>query len=211
MALRAEGEENSQRKGLTPVEAVKLGKLLEPLERSDAKQRQQEHGNRAPGKGNTLENFTEVLSPTRALDHVATAVGMSRPTYAKAKEIVDAAEESPELYADLVLKLHETGKVDGIHKKMTARKKQAALTEIARQGAVQPVVDNVTLLLGNFQDVMSRLPAASVDVIITDPPYLGEYVDLYGDLAEQAKRVLKPGGSMLVMTGQFHLPEVIAH
>ncbi len=40
LALRAEGDENAQRKDLTPNEAVKLGEALEPLEREAAKKRQ---------------------------------------------------------------------------------------------------------------------------------------------------------------------------
>lgn len=47
-----------------------------------------------------------------------------------------------------------------------------------------------------------------VDCIITDPPYPKEYLPLYKDLAEQAIKVLKPGGSMFVMVGQSYLPEL---
>lgn len=49
----------------------------------------------------------------------------------------------------------------------------------------------------------------SVDVIITDPPYPKAYVSLFGDLGALAARVLKPGGSLIVMTGQSYLPEYI--
>jgi len=45
-------------------------------------------------------------------------------------------------------------------------------------------------------------------VIITDPPYPREFLPLYGMLAEQAKRLLKPGGSVLAMAGQSYLPEI---
>ncbi len=53
------------------------------------------------------------------------------------------------------------------------------------------------------------LDADSVDVIITDPPYGREYLPAFSQLATLAARVLKPGGSLLVMSGQFHLPEVM--
>lgn len=62
-------------------------------------------------------------------------------------------------------------------------------------------------------DIRNRIPEIedeSVDFIITDPPYPKEYVPLYGDLSSLAARVLKPGGSLIVMTGQSYLPEVIA-
>lgn len=50
----------------------------------------------------------------------------------------------------------------------------------------------------------------SVDIIITDPPYPQEFVPLYEDLAAFAARVLKPGGSCIVMIGQSYLPEIVA-
>jgi site-specific DNA-methyltransferase (adenine-specific) len=49
----------------------------------------------------------------------------------------------------------------------------------------------------------------SVDFIITDPPYPREYIPLYGELSKVAARVLKPGGSLIVMVGQSYLPEVM--
>jgi site-specific DNA-methyltransferase (adenine-specific) len=48
-----------------------------------------------------------------------------------------------------------------------------------------------------------------VDAIVTDPPYPEEYLDTYDDLARLGAYALKPGGSLLVMVGQAHLPEVI--
>jgi hypothetical protein len=49
----------------------------------------------------------------------------------------------------------------------------------------------------------------SVDVIITDPPYPKDYVGLFDDLGKIAARVLKPGGSLIAMTGQYYLPQYI--
>lgn len=90
LALRAEGEENAQRKDLTPNEAVKLGNLLEPLEREAARRR------RTANLPAQTENFSiREESEGRAIDHVAAAVGMSRPTYEKARKVVQAAEEKP--------------------------------------------------------------------------------------------------------------------
>jgi site-specific DNA-methyltransferase (adenine-specific) len=49
----------------------------------------------------------------------------------------------------------------------------------------------------------------SVDCIITDPPYLVEYLPVYSALAASAARVLKSGGSCFVLAGHYHLPEVL--
>jgi hypothetical protein len=49
----------------------------------------------------------------------------------------------------------------------------------------------------------------SIDHFVTDPPYPAEYLDLYKDLSIFAADKLKPGGSLIVMCGQSHLPTVI--
>lgn len=52
-------------------------------------------------------------------------------------------------------------------------------------------------------------PAASVDVICTDPPYPKEFLPTFGDLAKVARHILKPGGLLVCMSGQSWLPEVL--
>jgi len=54
------------------------------------------------------------------------------------------------------------------------------------------------------------VPDESVDFIVTDPPYPQEFVPLYEELAIFASRVLKPGGSCIVMIGQSYLPDIVA-
>jgi 16S rRNA G966 N2-methylase RsmD len=66
------------------------------------------------------------------------------------------------------------------------------------------------LRLGDFRVVLADIPDGSVDVILTDPPYPAESLPLWTDLAIFAKRVLKPDGLLVAMSGQLHLPEVFA-
>jgi DNA modification methylase len=71
------------------------------------------------------------------------------------------------------------------------------------------------VLTGDCSEAMARMPEASVDAIITDPPYeygfMGKSWDASGiaysvPLWEQALRVLKPGGHLLAFGGPrtFH-------
>ena len=69
--------------------------------------------------------------------------------------------------------------------------------------------DVCRLYNGDIRDGLPVIQNNSVDFIITDPPYPAEYIPLYGALSKLAARVLKPGGSMLVMCGQSYLPQVI--
>ena len=63
---------------------------------------------------------------------------------------------------------------------------------------------------GDARALCDWLPAESVDVIYTDPPYLREFVPLYGWLAEMAARVLKPGGFVLAMAGGSYKDRIMS-
>ena len=47
-----------------------------------------------------------------------------------------------------------------------------------------------------------------LDAIVTDPPYPQEYLQTWADLAAFAVRALKPGGSLIAMSGQSYLPDI---
>src|SRR5690606_19296229 len=82
------------------------------------------------------------------------------------------------------------------------RKRAEPLEPITVHGAVD-------IRLGDFREVLADVPDGSVDAIITDPPYPGEYVDLFTDLSHLAARLLKPSGVLAVMCGQYYLPDYI--
>ncbi|HUT56718.1 MAG TPA: ParB N-terminal domain-containing protein [Phycisphaerae bacterium] len=127
--LRAERDENTCRKDLSPSEAVALGKALESLAKVEAKERQREHGGTAPGRPkNTPGNLPEVSGEAR--EQVAAAVGMKPRTYDKAKAVVKAAEADPSL-APVVEEMDRTGKVDPAYKKVKKRKKWGGIAKDA--------------------------------------------------------------------------------
>ena len=66
----------------------------------------------------------------------------------------------------------------------------------------------LTLIHGPVID-LSSIPDNSIDCIITDPPYPAEFLPAFSDLSKTAARVLKPGGSCIVMSGQMYIPEVV--
>lgn len=80
---------------------------------------------------------------------------------------------------------------------------QAQLDDWQQKSNVRIIIKDIRLL--NAEDI----PSESVDVIITDPPYPAEYIDLFDTLGELAERVLKPGGSLIAMTGQLYLPRYL--
>ena len=58
-------------------------------------------------------------------------------------------------------------------------------------------------------DLLLYVAPDSVDVIFTDPPYEPEALPAYIDLANFAAHALKPGGVMVVLTGNLFLPDVL--
>jgi site-specific DNA-methyltransferase (adenine-specific) len=94
-----------------------------------------------------------------------------------------------------------------IHRKARYRKAQMAREEKAAVAVLPPSCD---LRLGDFREVLEDVPDASVDLVLTDPPYPAEFLPLWSDLAVFAKRVLKPTGMLAAMSGQAHLPDVVS-
>lgn len=53
---------------------------------------------------------------------------------------------------------------------------------------------------------LPAIPDQSIDVILTDPPYIGDqYEAAYQVLADHAGRVLRPSGYLVTYAGQYHL------
>jgi adenine-specific DNA-methyltransferase len=81
--------------------------------------------------------------------------------------------------------------------------------------------DGITLHCGDCREVLATLPDASVDLIVTDPPYFKvkddwwdrqwdkpeEFAAWMGTLCDQWQRVLKPNGSLYV----FASPQMAWH
>ena len=199
--LRAERDENTCRLDLAPSEAVAIGLELERLERQAAKERQAAAGPEE-GRGCKRTGSGKFPEPVKgqARDKAGQAVGMSGKTYAKAKAVVEAATRDPERCRQLIEEMDRTGNVDRAYKRLKTLQEQEALAAAA--AALPPAQERFQLHHGDFAEVSRALPDASVDVIITDPPYPKEYLPLYGQLAQVAGRLLKPGGALLVMVGQ---------
>lgn len=84
----AEQHENTCRLDFTPSEAVEIGEVTENFQKELAANRR-----RATQNNTSAENFSTQDNGIngRALDKVASVTGLSRPTYTKAKKVVEFA------------------------------------------------------------------------------------------------------------------------
>jgi 16S rRNA G966 N2-methylase RsmD len=73
-----------------------------------------------------------------------------------------------------------------------------------------PDADIDGLVLGDFREKAQSITSNSVDLVLCDPPYNRESNGLYGDAARVAKRILRPGGSLLIFCGTNCLPKSLA-
>lgn len=117
------------------------------------------------------------------------------------------------IYNDIVAEIAEDKRQEEEEAQLAA--KQAEAERIAADRAEREAKryeewfgQNVQLLAGDFRQVGSSIADNSIDLIFTDPPYDQDSVALYGDLAQFAARVLKPGGSLITYVGHYSLPEV---
>ena len=208
LALQGQHDENVIRQDFLPTEAVDIVRAREGIEQKAARKRQLaslKQGNSTP--------VTEIFrngEKGESADKAAAVVGWSGKTYQKAKAVVEAAEEDPDLFGDLPDRMDASGKVDGAYKELKKRKRQADQPTVNYNPETLEWPDFIQLIHGNFADVAQTLDAESFGLIITDPPYPKEYLHLYGLLAKESAYLLQSGGSLLAMAGQSYLPEILS-
>jgi ParB-like chromosome segregation protein Spo0J len=126
-ATQAELSDNACRKPYTKSELTRLGMTLEQQLAEEARKRQQEGGQKAgrgrPGR-KVVPNLVQAILRRRKEttdDLVARAIGVGREQFRKMKKLVQAADEDPDLYGDLVREMDTTNKVDKVYQELVRR------------------------------------------------------------------------------------------
>ena len=126
-SYKAERDENTCRKALNPVEAVRQTDSIRRLFEEEAKRRHTDAGTRGKeaGRGqkkNPSGNLPEGNSRERAKREsrtkAAEAAGLKPRTFAKAEAVVRRAEENPQQYGPVAEQMAKTG--SGLSLKMGA-------------------------------------------------------------------------------------------
>ena len=162
------------------------------------------------------ESVVATLPPQnegKSRDIVADKVGMSGRTFDKARTIWEKAKEGDDQAGKLIREI-DTGK-KAVHTAFKEIKKevdlQARREELARKSAdAKELPDTVAVHHGDFLKDYIKLEKGSVDCIITDPPYVKEWLGNYKSLAVAAEYVLKPGGFLISYVGHIHLDQILA-
>jgi hypothetical protein len=91
------------------------------------------------------------------------------------------------------------------------RSRRALLLAVDQLNAVDVDPATVDVRAGDFRDVLGDIDSSSVALILTDPPYPAEYLELWSHLGHFGKRTLIDGGSLVAYCGQSHLIESAAY
>jgi 16S rRNA G966 N2-methylase RsmD len=97
----------------------------------------------------------------------------------------------------------------GIAKAIRTKGERQAIQDAATAAMPVAISDRYHLFCGDMATT-DKIEPESVDHIITDPPYTRPLLHCWADLARRARDWLKPGGSLIAMSGHCFLPEVFA-
>lgn len=145
------------------------------------------------------------VSPNGETEQPATVTGKDGKTYParKPRKKKAAPEVEPSMF-------EAVGAITFKEKRRRERndRKREERIALAQDGAGQALPGSVEIVTADFREYLLSVPDDSVGLIFTDPPYDRESIPLYGDLAEHAARILKPGGSLIAYAGHYALPEI---
>lgn len=206
--------ENVHRRHLTTGQRAALAHDVLPLYEAEAKRRRAAAPTKANlrGKESVRRSAHTSMPPQERRD--PSRVRRSSADAARLAGASDRAVERFKRVADVAPDLAEQVRAGDIavdRAERVVRDRQAEdrkVSEAKAAGRASGRALRVDLRLGDLRAVLADVDDASVDAVITDPPYPREYLPLFGDLAVLADRVLTKDGVLVVMSGQTHLPDV---
>lgn len=202
---------NLERRHLTTSQKAMIGARIATLSREDG--------------FNQWFKGAQKCAPTKTGEAAAALLGVSRRAVVHAKQVVGSG-------SDDLKKAVETGRIS-VTKGAEVAKTISGMSDVDKGRIVRAAAaikrDKKSKRAAARIAVPADMPRASkryklhvadmrttdiianesIDSIITDPPYPKEHLELFSDLARRSVEWLKPGGSLIVMSGQAWLPEVI--
>jgi 16S rRNA G966 N2-methylase RsmD len=143
----------------------------------------------------------------KSMDKAGAVVGVSGKAVSQAKRIEKHAPDLAEKVRSGELALDKAEKQ--VTRRINTQEEQQAREIVMTEIASDQHGTNWRLYHGDFRERLMELPAGSVDLIITDPPYPAEFMHLWEDLSKHAARILKPQGILVALTGAIYLPDVM--
>jgi len=212
-------EVNLKRRHINEFQKAELGYILEDIQGALAQARmkatQFKPGGKPPKK---RIPSVEGDRSYGASEQIAKRVGISHATYERSKKIIKQGSEQQKIQ----LRRGEVG-VRKVYGQLRREEKRQELILKARgqddmaAGGKQTTAmmvppSDVQLHLGDFRKLTDKqVKPESIDLIFTDPPYDGDSLPLYRDLAKFGNKWLKEGASLVTYAGHFALPTIFEY
>jgi 16S rRNA G966 N2-methylase RsmD len=166
-----------------------------------------QHNNNNNNSNIASDTEERLGSPSgKVRERLAKKYHVSTKTISKVKQIKEAIKNDIEIARLWQEALQKKRSIDSVYRRLKEKEARANVKPIIEEGKAKiEDLANVTILHGEFQEVLKTIPSDSIDLIFTDPPYSEKYLDLVKDLFLLASRVLKPSGYLAIMYGQNHL------
>lgn len=193
------------RRNLTPYQRAELALKVEPLLSAKARQRQLstlKQGDKNPD--------TPTLAEREKGETRQQLAGIARISHGSLDKVRKIVEKAPEEIKKK-LRAGETtinAEYNKIHNEEVLQTRREELK--SKMSAAAKIPDTIQLYAGNFlTDYKKLIPENSIDAIITDPPYVKEWLPNYSAFAKAAAYVLKPGGFLIAYIGHIHLDIIL--
>ena len=188
---------NLRRRQLDPSQRAAVAVEIEPMFAAEAKVRQSETLKK--GDSPVVANLRQRQNQGRASEQAAAVVSVSPRMVQEAKAIKKNNPEAFERIKSGAVTVHEA------KKEIRGEEIKEIRAKMVSEAATVPKDHRYKVSVGNIESYETE---KRFDFIITDPPYLKEYLPLYDTLAWRAKEMLKPDGLLIVMCGQSYLSEI---
>ncbi len=202
-----EGEfiENVARKDFTLSEIAAIARELRPRVEADAAERRR--GGLKKRWASEGESCPD-RPPGKTRDIIARHVGLSGRSLDKIEAITKAAVENPTRYGSLKEQMDKGGKNARLNRiYLELRHLQEA--ELAA-GYDAPGPDDVRLHHGDFRQLEKHVKPGTARLVVADPPWGKDALDLWPDVAALSSRLLMSGGLLVAFPPLMFLPQVVA-
>lgn len=188
------------RRNLTDLQKFELEKKKIEIEVKIAAKKQQ--GTRTdllPENGKRSEPIN-----TQAI--LADKLGWSKGKVAQAQYIDKHADEKTK---------EEVRKNNNLNQVYHRVKQEVIMTENKKKKSTIPTLppfgERYKLFNKDFRDITpEEIPNNSIKWIITDPPWVEDYLDVFEPFSKWCSEKLVDGGSVICMIGQYHLDRIMA-
>lgn len=184
---------NLRRRQLDPSQRAAVAVEIEPMFAKEAKARM-DVGRPKEGVANLRQ-----VNQGKASEQAAAVVSVSPRMVQEAKAIKKSNPEAFERIKSGAVTVHEA------KKEIRGEEIKEIRAKMVSEAATVPKDHRYKVSVGNVETFEME---KQFDYIITDPPYLREYLPLYETLAERAAEWLKPEGLLVVMCGQSYVDQI---